>query len=74
MGSEMCIRDRPGRTEAEVWAQYHHGLIAKEGHYVGTRLFQSGEKTFPYFNECGDRVMQLGDLVCLDTDALGYEG
>tara|TARA_E500000178_G_scaffold265118_1_gene262384 strand:+ start:20107 stop:21324 length:1218 start_codon:yes stop_codon:yes gene_type:complete len=64
----------PGRTEAEVWAQYHHGLIAKEGHYVGTRLFQSGEKTFPYFKECSDRVMQRGDLVCLDTDALGYEG
>ena len=64
----------PGRTEAEVWAQYHRGLIANEGHYVATRLFQSGEETFPYFKECGDRVMQRGDMVCLDTDALGYEG
>tara|TARA_B100000686_G_scaffold59223_1_gene63651 strand:- start:12285 stop:13502 length:1218 start_codon:yes stop_codon:yes gene_type:complete len=64
----------PGRTETEVWAQYHRGLIAKEGHYVGTRLFQSGEETFPYFKECSDRVMERGDMVCLDTDALGYEG
>lgn len=64
----------PGRTENEVWAEYHRGLIANEGHYVATRLFQSGEETFPYFKECSNRVMKRGDMVCLDTDALGYEG
>lgn len=64
----------PGKTESEVWADYHHGLMAKEGQYVATRLFQSGSQTFPYFKECGDRVMEKGDMVCLDTDALGYEG
>lgn len=64
----------PGRTESEVWAEYHYGLIAKEGQYVATRLFQSGGNTFPYFIECGDRVMEKGDMVCLDTDALGYHG
>ena len=64
----------PGRTEAEAWADYHHKFMATEGQYVATRLFQTGSRTFPYFQECGDRIMENGDLVCLDTDALGYEG
>ena len=34
--------------------------------------FQSGTRTFPYFQEAGARRMQSGDLVCFDTDALGY--
>jgi Xaa-Pro aminopeptidase len=64
----------PGRTEAEVWAELYGGLIAAEGQYICTRLMQSGPKTFPYFQECGNRVLKAGDLVCLDTDAIGYEG
>ena len=31
-------------------------------------------RTFPYFQECSERVLQAGDLVCLDTDACGFEG
>ena len=64
----------PGRTEAQVWAEFWFDLMQKDGQYVTTRLFQSGPNTFPYFQECGGRVMQRGDLVCLDTDALGFEG
>lgn len=64
----------PGRTEAEVWAELYGALIASEGQYICTRLMQSGPRTFPYFQECGSRVLQPGDLVCLDTDAVGYEG
>ena len=37
-------------------------------------VFSKAVRDFPYFKECSDRVMQRGDLVCLDTDALGYEG
>ena len=48
--------------------------MAAEGQYVATRLFQTGSRTFPYFQECDDRIMKTGDLVRLDTDALGYEG
>ena len=62
----------PGRSEVEVWAEFHRHLIATEGEYVSTRLFQSGARTFPYFQEAGARRMQPGDLVCFDTDALGY--
>ena len=61
----------PGASENEVWAKFHEGLIARNGEYVSTRLFQSGVRTFPYFQESSDAIMESGDLVCFDTDALG---
>jgi Xaa-Pro dipeptidase len=65
---------RPGATEVEVWAEFHRGLIATDGEYISTRLFQAGPNTFPYFREAGPRPIQQGELVCLDTDAIGYQG
>ena len=64
----------PGATEAEVWAIFHRGHIAREGEYTVSRLLQSGPRTYPYFQECSDRQLVVGDLVCLDTDAVGLEG
>ncbi len=64
----------PGRTEAAVWGAFQNRFIAQEGQYSTTRLLQSGERTFPYFQECSARVLQAGDLLCFDTDALGYLG
>ena len=64
----------PGRTEAEVWAEFQREFIAREGQYIATRLLQSGDHTFPYFQECGGRTIEKNELVCLDTDALGYKG
>ena len=61
----------PGATENEVWSKFHEGLIARDGEFVSTRLFQSGVRTFPYFQESSNSKMQVGDLVCFDTDALG---
>ena len=37
----------PGRTEIEIWSEFHRHLIATEGEYVVARLVQSGERTFP---------------------------
>jgi Xaa-Pro dipeptidase len=65
---------RPGVSEVEVWAAFHHDLIASEGEYVSTRLLQGGPNTFPYFQEAGSRRLVDGDLVCIDTDAIGYGG
>ena len=62
------------RTENETWATLHRGLIATGGEYVSTRLMQSGPRTFPYFKESSARQIEPGDLVCLDTDCLGYLG
>ena len=56
---------------SEVWSKFHEGLIARDGEFVSTRLFQSGVRTFPYFQESSNAVMHEGDLVCFDTDALG---
>lgn len=63
-----------GATEVEVWAAFHHDLIASGGEYVSTRLLQSGPNTFPYFQEAGERVICDGDLLCIDTDAIGFCG
>ncbi|MFT7672422.1 MAG: Xaa-Pro dipeptidase, partial [Gammaproteobacteria bacterium] len=63
---------KPGLREVDIWAELHHGLITGEGQYLSTRLCQSGDNTFPYFQECGPRVLTAGDLICLDTDAIGY--
>jgi Xaa-Pro aminopeptidase len=63
-----------GKTEVEVWSAFHQDLIAGGGEYVSTRLLQSGPNTFPYFQEAGERVVCDGDLLCIDTDAIGYGG
>lgn len=64
---------RPGMTEVELWSHFVGGLIAGHGELVATRLLESGSNTYPYFQECGTRVIQDGDLVCIDTDAVAFE-
>lgn len=70
----MSEKILPGKTEAEVWSEFHQPFISTEGAYVTTRLFQSGSNTFPYFQEAGNRVIEKGDLICFDTDAVGFSG
>jgi len=72
--AEMTASIEPGRTEVEVWSEFHRHLIANEGEYISTRLAQTGQRTFPYFQEAGTAVLQPGDLFCIDTDAIGYGG
>lgn len=63
-----------GKSEVEVWSEFHRHLIAHEGEYVSTRLVQAGERTFPYFQEAGPHRLADGDLFCIDTDAIGFGG
>lgn len=72
--SEMAAAIAPGRSETEIWADFHRAFIADEGEYISTRLMQSGPRTYPYFQECGRRLVEAGDLVCFDSDALGFQG
>lgn len=53
--TELAASVRDGIPEVEMWAEFHRGLIAREGEYVTTRLFQGGPNTFPYFREAGAR-------------------
>jgi Xaa-Pro aminopeptidase len=64
---------RPGLTENEIWSRFVGALVAGHGEVVSTRLLESGPNTFPYFQECGTRMIEDGDLVCLDTDAIAFE-
>ena len=49
-------------------------MIANDADYVETRLLSSGEKTNPWFQETGERVIRAGELVAHDTDVVGPHG
>ena len=65
---------RPGMTENEVWAMLHAANIVRGGEWIETRLLASGPRTNPWFQECGHRVIESGDLVSYDTDLIGPYG
>jgi Xaa-Pro dipeptidase len=71
-----CMREAltPQMTENELWAVLHGELIARDGEYIETRLLSSGRRTNPWFQETSERVINAGDLVCLDTDIVGPSG
>jgi Xaa-Pro aminopeptidase len=65
---------RPGITENELWALLHETNIRLGGEWIETRILSSGERTNPWFQECGDRLIRPGDLVSFDTDLIGPFG
>lgn len=64
----------PGTSENALWAQLHQRVIEADGDYVETRLFSSGPRTNPWFQESSARSVQAGELVALDTDVVGRYG
>jgi Xaa-Pro aminopeptidase len=70
----MAAGLEPGRSEVAVWARLHESLIAQNGEYCETRLFTSGEKTNPWFQEAGEKIIRAGEMVALDTDCVGCYG
>lgn len=64
----------PGRSEMEVWSSLWHALVAGGGEYIETRLFNSGPRTNPWFQETSAKIIEAGELVALDTDAIGPHG
>ncbi len=65
---------QPGMTENALWALLHETNIRHGGECIETRLFASGGRTNPWFQECSDRVIRPGDLVAFDTDMIGPMG
>ncbi|MEM7238312.1 MAG: dimethylsulfonioproprionate lyase DddP [Pseudomonadota bacterium] len=65
---------QPGRTEDEVWAVLHAENIKRGGEWIETRLFASGPRTNPWFQECGPRVIRNNEICGLDTDLIGAFG
>lgn len=65
---------RPGITENELWSILHQVNIAHDGEWIETRLLTSGPRTNPWFQECGERRIEAGDLVSFDSDLIGPYG
>ncbi|HEY1890528.1 MAG TPA: Xaa-Pro peptidase family protein [Steroidobacteraceae bacterium] len=65
---------RPGITENQTWSVLHDTNIAHDGEWIECRLLASGPRTNPWFQECGNRRLQAGDLVVFDTDMIGPLG
>ena len=65
---------RPGITENQLWSVLHETNIAHDGEWIECRLLASGERTNPWFQESGNRVIQAGDMVGFDTDMVGPFG
>ena len=64
----------PGISENELWAILHSENISHGGEWIETRLLASGPRTNPWFQECGPRVIEDGDMVAFDTDLIGVYG
>lgn len=72
--ARMYEASLPGRTENEIWAELHHENIRSGGEWIECRLLATGPRTNPWFQECSDRVAELGDICSFDTDMIGPYG
>lgn len=64
----------PGVTENALWAELNHANVEFGGEYMDTRLLSSGPRTNPWYQECGERRIEAGDMIALDTDMIGPYG
>ena len=72
--TRMQAELRPGMTEDDLWSILHAENIRHGGEWIETRILASGPRTNPWFQECGPRIIQEGDLVGFDTDLIGVYG
>ena len=64
-----------GKTsENDVWAVLHAENIRRGGEWIETRLLSSGQRTNPWFQECGPRITQNNEIISFDTDLIGSYG
>ena len=71
---EMRKHSLPGVTENDIWAVLHSENIKRGGEWIETRLLSSGQRTNPWFQECGPRVIQNNEILAFDTDLIGCYG
>ncbi|MFT5503706.1 MAG: Xaa-Pro aminopeptidase [Gammaproteobacteria bacterium] len=72
--AEMRELTQPGMTENDVWAELHKSNIRRGGEWIETRILSSGQRTNPWFQECGPRVIANNEIVAFDTDLIGCYG
>ena len=61
-------------SENDIWAVLHAENIRRGGEWIETRLLASGQRTNPWFQECGPRIVQNNEIVAFDTDLVGSYG
>jgi Xaa-Pro aminopeptidase len=61
-------------SEDDIWAVLHAENIRRGGEWIETRLLASGPRTNPWFQECGQRIVQNNEIVSYDTDLVGSYG
>lgn len=61
-------------SEDDIWATLHAENIRRGGEWIETRLLTSGQRTNPWFQECGPRIVQDNEIVAFDTDLIGTYG
>ncbi len=61
-------------SEDDVWAVLHAENIRRGGEWIETRLLSSGPRTNPWFQECGQRIIQNNEIISFDTDLVGSYG
>jgi Xaa-Pro aminopeptidase len=71
---EMQDAVEAGKSENEIWSVLHAGNIKRGGEWLETRIFSSGPRTNPWFQESGPRIISDGELLALDTDMVGTYG
>ena len=65
---------KTGITEEELWSHFHKVNIENGGEWLETRLLTSGHRTNPWLQECSNKIIEKGDLICIDTDMVGPYG
>ena len=65
---------RPGMTENALWSLLHQANIELGGEWIMTRLLCSGQRTNPWYQECGPKLLKEGEIVSFDTDLVGPYG
>ena len=64
-----------GKTsEDDIWAILHAENIRRGGEWIETRLLTTGQRTNPWFQECGPRITQRNEILAFDTDLIGPYG
>lgn len=61
-------------SEDDIWAVLHAENIRRGGEWIETRLLTSGQRTNPWFQECGPRITQNNEIIAFDTDLVGSYG
>jgi len=72
--AEMREKTVPGMTENDIWAELHASNIRRGGEWIETRILATGQRTNPWFQECGPRVLRNNEIVAFDTDLIGCYG